>query len=188
MATKRSDKFLAEMLGEESVITPSELCNHELPKKFLGGYKTSETDALLARAADALESLSDQMKLLRESNLALNERLEEHREMESTLRGALMSSQKFSEEILDAARREAQAIVSEAEAQRAEIHLERSQLPDALRGEIRLLEEQRGRLERDLSAVLEAHGKMLEAARVSERGAIVELEGEKGDSPVAQDE
>lgn len=185
MATKRSDKFLAEMLGEEAVITPSELANHDLPKRLFGGYSRQETDALLSHAADALESLSDQMKLLRESNLALNERLEEHREMESTLRGALMSSQKFSEEIVDSAKREAQAIVSEAEAQRAAIELEKQKVPEALRDEIRMLEEQRGRLERDLEAVLQAHAKMLEAARSA---APMEPEDDSGDSSDEPDE
>lgn len=200
MATKRSDKLLAEMLGEEHVITPSELASPDLKSSFFGGYNKTETDALLARAADAIESMADQVRLLREANLALNERLEEHREMESTLRSALTSSQKFSEEIVESARREADAIISEAKAERAGIAADRHKVPDALREEIRMLGEQRGRLQRDLQAVIEAHRKLIEAANIgdapdnigqdagAEGDSYVELPGADEDSTENEDE
>jgi len=160
--SNRKDKLVSEMFGEESVLTPSELADHDLPAQAFGGYKRSEVDALLNRAADALEALAEKARALREEHDSLVERLEEHRQMESALRDALVSSQKFGEEIIDASRREAEAILREARAKRSEEQLEAGKLPEKLAKEIQELEEQRNRLRRDMMNIIETHRRLLD--------------------------
>lgn len=158
---KKEDQIVSEVLGEEAVITPSDLYNTEFKNALMGGYDKVEVDTFLERVADAFEAIINRVKLLQDELEEERNDMAELREMEHTLRGALSSAQKFNEDTLDNARREADAIIAEAETTRSRAGLEAESLPAALRAEIEELRAERNRLRMDLRAMLAAHTALL---------------------------
>ncbi len=159
----RKDKVVTEVLGEENVITPSDLYNHQFKRVVMGGYKAQEVDEFLERVADVMEALIVQVRELRDRNEEQRRRLEEYRQMEETLRSALVSSQTFSENILEAARREARALIEQARLEKEQAKLENARMPEKLSHEIRMLRQQRDRLRVELLAILETHRRLLDS-------------------------
>lgn len=158
----RKDRLVSETLGEDLVLTPSDLYSHEFKRATMGGYKPDEVDEYLERVADVMESLIEQVRSLKKENDEQRERLAEFREMENTLRNALVSSQQFSENMLESARREAQAILEEARLKKAETQLEATRMPEELTKDIRALKGQRERLRVEILSVLETHKRLLD--------------------------
>ncbi len=158
----RKDKVVSEVLGEESALAPSDLYSREFKRAMVGGYDPNEVDEFLERVADQLESLIVQVRELKERNEGQRARIEEYHEMESTLRSALASSQKFGEDLLDAAKREAQAIIEEARARKAVTEHEIAKMPMDLSNEIWELREQRNRLKNEMLAILDTHRLLIE--------------------------
>lgn len=158
----RTDKVVTEVLGDEVALTPSDVFGKKFKRALFGGYDRRQVDRFLERVADTLERLLEQVRSLRAVQLEQKARLEEYRDMENTLRTALGASQKLAEDVLATARREAQAIVEEGRVNQARLEMEGRRLPEELRREIRLLEQQRDRLRAELSAVLETHRRLLD--------------------------
>jgi cell division initiation protein len=154
--------------GGENVLTPGDLYNAEFTASLVGGYNREEVDTLLEEAADAYEALIARAQELQEANEALREQLEKFHEMETTLHDALVSSQKFSQTAVEAAKQEAAAIRAEAEVMRERARLEAEALPDALRAEIRLLKEERERFRREMIALIASHRALADAIPAAE--------------------
>ncbi len=157
----RTDRVVSEVLGEEHALTPSDLYNAELKTNLFGGYSKNQVDALLERAADVLETLITRNRELKQQNEQQKEAIETFRDMEDSLRSALVSSQKMSENIIASARFQADAMVEEAKLARAQAVFKMEQLPDALRAEMRRLMEQRDRLREDIANILKTHEMLL---------------------------
>lgn len=157
----RKDKLVAEVLGEEAAITPSDLYNTEFKNALVGGYDKDEVDEYLERVADVMESLITQVRDLKVEVEEQKNRADAVKDMENTLRNALVSSQKFGDDIAEAARREADALLAEARLARARAEQEATVLPEQLQREVNRLETQRDRLRMDLRAVLAAHEALL---------------------------
>lgn len=177
----RTDKVVSEVLGEESAITPSDLYNTEFKSAIMGGYDKNEVDAFLERVADAYEAVLTQLRTLRERNEEQKVQLDAYLEMEHTLRDALITAQKFSEDALDGARREADALIEQARLTKARAEHEAGRLSEALRAEIRALRDERGRLRADLEAILEAHRHLVENIPAAEHKVTVEPSAASGD-------
>ncbi|MBI4560193.1 MAG: DivIVA domain-containing protein [Candidatus Hydrogenedentes bacterium] len=158
----RTDKVVTEVLGHENILTPSDLYNKRFKRSLLLGYDTLEVNAFLERVADTLEGLIVQVRTLKERRDDLEQRLEEYRQMEATLRSALISSQKFGDDIIETAKREAQAIIEQARLLRMQAELESAKIPEALARDIQALERQRARLRQELLSILQAHSQLLE--------------------------
>ena len=172
MSTNRSGRVIAEVLGEEIAITPSELVSRTIKKQAMGGYDTNEVDDLLEQTAEALEKLIARVRELKAASDEQRARLEEYREVESSLRNALVYSQKFGDDIVSNAKREAELIVAEAKLHRDEVQAEAARLPETITREIRLLMEERDRIREDVLAVLDAHRHWVEE-RVPERDSAL---------------
>ncbi len=157
----RKDKVVSEMLGEETTLSPSDVCEMRF-KRSLRGYDTTEVDRYLERVADVLEDLIGQVRGLKETVQEQKARIEEYRQMESTWRDALVSSQKFAEDTLAAARREANALLEEARLKRAQEAMEAYRLPEALTRDIQALEHQRARLRVEMLSILDTHRQLLD--------------------------
>ncbi|HOQ91057.1 MAG TPA: DivIVA domain-containing protein, partial [Candidatus Hydrogenedentes bacterium] len=106
---------------------------------------------------------------LQKENEALREQLVQYKEMETTLRNALISSQKISETIVASAKSQAQALLEEARLERARARMKSDELPDALRQEIRALTEARDRLRADMAHIIRVHEALLEKIPRAER-------------------
>jgi cell division initiation protein len=159
----KKDRMIAKALGEEIAITPSDIYNQDFKRALLGGYETKEVDAFLERVADIIDHLIDQIRYLREKVDEQRASIDEYREIEKTLRSALVSSQKFSEDILASAKREAESLIEEARLKKAQAQLAAAKLPRKLARDIHVLEQQRSRMRREMLAILETHKNLLDS-------------------------
>jgi cell division initiation protein len=157
------DKVISEILGGETVMSPSDIVNRDFRRKFFGGYESREVDAYLGRIADVLEMTARQVRDLKAQLEDYKAKLDEYRQVEETLRNALVTSQKFGENLIESARREAETLLESAKIERRRIEVEASKLPVALVQEISQLEEQRNRLRFEITSILAAHRDLLDS-------------------------
>lgn len=97
-------------------LTPLDIRKQEF-RKTLRGYETLGVEEFQMRVADALERANRERSLLEERLSALTDQLRVFREREKAMNEALVAAQQLREATRTAAEREAQAIVREAEVQ-----------------------------------------------------------------------
>jgi cell division initiation protein len=175
----RKDKVIAETLGEEETLSPSDLYNTDFKSFMVGGYDKNGVDTMLERAADVLGALANEVRELRKDNEELKELVNFYRETEEGLREALISAQKLGENVLASAKHEADAIVQEARLAKAKTYRAAATVPTALKAEIDALQAVRDRLRSDLKSVLDTHSALLEnieSAKGMEVSALVDFD------------
>jgi cell division initiation protein len=96
------------------VLTPLDIHNQEF-RRVLRGYSEDEVDDFLDRVVADFEALLKQNAELKEQVDDLRGRVEQYKQLENTLHGALIVAQETAEEVKQNARKEAQLIVREAE-------------------------------------------------------------------------
>ncbi len=143
----RKDKVISEVLGAETILTPSEIYAQRFPKSIVGGYSPEAVDEFLHRVADTVELLIERIQELKEKIDEQTKLIEFYRQEESVLRSALNSAQKLNEDIIESAQRQAESIISEAQA-RAQ------QIPLRLEQEIQHLIHLRDRFHQEVKTVL----------------------------------
>ena len=97
-------------------LTPLDIRKQEF-RKTLRGYETLAVEDFQIRVADALERGIRERSVLEERLAALTDQLRVFREREKAMNEALVAAQQLREATRTAAEREAQAIVREAEVQ-----------------------------------------------------------------------
>ena len=97
-------------------LTPLDIRKQEF-RKTLRGYETLAVEDFQIRVADALERGIRERSVLEERLAALTDQLRVFREREEAMNEALVAAQQLREATRTAAEREAQAIVREAEVQ-----------------------------------------------------------------------
>jgi DivIVA domain-containing protein len=97
-------------------LTPLDIRKQEF-RKTLRGYETLGVEEFQMRAADALERAIRERSVLEERLAALTEQLRVFREREKAMNEALVAAQQLRQDTRTAAEREAQVIVREAEAE-----------------------------------------------------------------------
>jgi len=90
------------------------------------GYERSEVNTFLLEAADGYEQATRENERLRQELVRLEGSLSQYRDLESTIKGALMSAQKVADDMKETASLEAARIVREAEG-RAQIIAQQAQ-------------------------------------------------------------
>jgi cell division initiation protein len=138
------------------------------------GYERAEVNAFLLEAADGYEQAARENERLRQEVARLEASLTQYRELESALKGALMSAQKVSDDMKETASLDAARIVREAEG-RAGLILQQAQaqLEDVQR-EIDGLRLKRRESEVALESIIAALHNTLEYIREQdERGTRV---------------
>lgn len=143
------------------MITPVDLENKEFKKGF-HGYRAEEVDDFLA------ELLKDYSKLYRENagmkdkNAILNDAVENYKSMEETMRSAIVSAQRTSEEIIRNANEQADNIVNEAKIRAKELINEAEKQVEEKRRLRAEIEAQSSMLRAKLKAVLHSHLELVE--------------------------
>ena len=150
-------------------INAADIYHREFKRVMVGGYDMHEVDEFLTRVADAFDALQKRLQAVEEREHELREQAGAYQEMEETLRNALVTSQKFSENIIDVAKREADSLVEEARVIKARAQFEASKLPTEVARDIRRLQEQRARLRSEIQAVLRSHQNLLESLLPAEQ-------------------
>ena len=164
----RVERGISEILGKELAITPSDLYHAEFPRVLFRGYARGDVDDFIEQVAEAFEVLSKENQALKQQQGGLKEELDAYDQIERTLRNALASSQKFGENIVESAKREAAALVAEGALEKHRAAINAAELCDALREEIASLKEARNRLRSGLEAMIDTHAAMLETIPAAE--------------------
>ena len=165
------EELISEVLGEEAVITPSDIYQQEFKAALMGGYDKDDVDNFLERVANAFEGIISHVQDLKEQIDRDKAVMANHIAEAGTLREALEQSQRHNESIGESARREADAIVEEARLIRQRAGLDSVELPAGLKEEIETLKQARNRIRTDLRAVLAAHSALLQDIPTGEDNA-----------------
>ncbi len=144
-------------------ITPLDVRKQEF-RRIMRGLDSDEVYAFLATVADEYEAVLNDNKALRERLLELDDKVQEYKSIERTLRDTLLTAERVTVESKDNARREASLIVKEAqlEAERALRNITGEAA--RLRQEVQRLRSQRDGYLAKMKVVAESHVKFIESA------------------------
>ena len=106
-------------------ITPMDMRQHRF-KPAMRGYDKTDVVAFLTEAADDYEHAMREIDRLRGDLMRMEALLSEHRERERNLRDTLLTAQRLSGELKEAAHTEAKLIIREAQG-RADLLLQKAQ-------------------------------------------------------------
>jgi cell division initiation protein len=146
-------------------ITPLDVRKQEF-RKGMRGLDPDEVYAFLATVADEYEAALNDNKALRERLLELDDKVQEYRTIERTLRDTLVTAERVTVESKDNARREASLIVKEAQLQAERSLRDISSEAVRLRQEIQRLRSQRDAYVAKMKVVAESHVKFIESAEL----------------------
>jgi cell division initiation protein len=155
-------------------ITPLDITQKQFRRSFRG-LDPEEVEAFLALVAVEFEALVKDVVSLREDNRRKAEDIAEFRSRERVLQETLVAAQRASEEIRDAARKEAEIALSDAELQAEKIiqgaHSRFLRIVD----DINELKRQRIQFETNVRTLVESHVKLLDAFREPGRDEAVQF-------------
>ena len=145
-------------------ITPMDMRQQRF-KPAMRGYDKTEVVAFLTEAADDYEHAMREIDRLRADLMRMEALLDEHRQRESNLRDTLLTAQRLSGELKEAAQNEAKLIVREAQG-RADLLLQKAQVRlDEMDHDINELKLRRRDAEGSLEATIQALYRALEFIR-----------------------
>ncbi len=155
-------------------ITPLDITQKQFRRVFRG-FEPEEVQAFLALVASEFEALVKESLSLAEDNQRKAEDIAEFKSRERALHETLVTAQKASEEIREAARKESEITISDAELQAEKIvqaaHARFLRIVD----DINELKRQRLQFETNVRTLVESHLKLIEAFREPGRDEAVQF-------------
>ena len=149
-------------------ITPLDMRQHRF-KPAMRGYDKTDVVAFLTEAADDYEHAQREIDRLRGDLMRMEALLAEHRQREANLRDTLLTAQRLSGELKEAAGTEAKLIVREAQG-RADMLLQKTQVRlEELDHDINELRLRRRDAEGSVEATIQALYRALEFIRDQDR-------------------
>ena len=144
-------------------LTPLDIRKQEF-KKGMRGLDSDEVYAFLSTIADEYEAVLNDNKALRERLLELDDKVQEYRNMEKTLRDTLLTAERITVDAKENARRESELIIKQAEfdADKGVRDIKADAM--RLRQEIKSLKSQRESYMGRMKMLVESHFKFLESA------------------------
>jgi cell division initiation protein len=143
-------------------ITPNDILQREFSQSFRGS-KPEEVKDFLKLVASEVEELLRSNMFLEDKVKQLDEVVDEYRQMESTLKNTLVSSQRIGQEIKEEAERKSNILIREAEIEAERIIQKSKQRKERLEEETFQLLNQHQRFRTEFVSLIESHGKMLKA-------------------------
>ena len=122
-------------------ISPMDIRQQQFTVKMFRGFDTREVDAFLDDVAEDYEAMIKENTLLKEQLQTLEDRARNHEAREKVLQETLITTQRLTDEMKEAAKREASLLVREAE-------LQGEKLVEAARSEEALIRADIGQLRR----------------------------------------
>jgi cell division initiation protein len=144
-------------------LTPLDIRKQEF-KKSMRGLDGDEVYAFLSTIADEYEAVLNDNKALRERLVELDDKVQEYRNMEKTLRDTLLTAERVTVEAKDNARREAELIRKEAQIDAEKGVRDVKSNAMKLRQEIQNLRSQRETYLARMKMLVESHVKFIESA------------------------
>lgn len=163
-------------------ITPLDVRKQEF-RRVMRGLDADEVYAFLATVADEYEAVLNDNKALRERLLELDDKVQEYRSIERTLRDTLLTAERVTVESKDNARREANLIVKEAQLQAEKALRDITGEAARLRQEVQRLRSQRDAYIAKMKVVAESHVKFIESAERDFRAEDEEIPAPERRSP-----
>ncbi len=149
------------------MITPVDLENKEFKRSFRG-YDIDEVETFLTELSKDYAKSYRENANLKDKNAILTDAVENYKEMEETMRSAIISAQRTSEEILKNAHEQADIIVKEAKVRAQEIMNELDIEIQELKRESAEIEGRNMLLRAKLKTVLNTYLSMLDEIPASE--------------------
>ena len=162
------------------MITPVDLENKEFKKSFRG-YDVEEIETFLSELAKDYARVYRENASMKDKNAMLSDTVENYKEMEETMRSAIISAQRTSEEILRNAHEQADTIIREAKVRAQELMNEADKNIQDLNREAAEIEGRNSLLRAKLRAVLNTYLGMLDEIPATEAENVKELK-----KPVAE--
>jgi cell division initiation protein len=144
-------------------ITPLDVRKQEF-RRIMRGLDADEVYAFLSTVADEYETVLNDNKALRERLLELDDKVQEYRSIERTLRDTLLTAERVTVESKDNARREASLIVKEAQLSAEKALRDITSEAARLRQEVQRLHSQRDAYLAKMKVIVESHLKFIESA------------------------
>ena len=143
-------------------ITPMDIRQQQFTVRMFRGFDVQEVDTFLEDVAQDYEALIKENALLKEQLQVLEDRTRGLEDREKVLQQTLVSTQQFTEEMKEGARREAALILREAELEGEKL-LDSNRTEEAmLRNEILQLKRQRRQVAEGLRSTLDMYQRMLD--------------------------
>jgi len=155
------------------MITPVDLENKEFKKSFRG-YDIEEIETFLTELAKDYAKIYRENASMKDKNAMLTDTVENYKEMEETMRSAIISAQRTSEEILRNAHEQAETIIRDAKARAQELLNEADSEIQGLNREAAEIEGRNSLLRAKLRAVLNTYLGMLDEIPASDAEPIKE--------------
>jgi cell division initiation protein len=143
-------------------ITPLDIHQKRFETAFRG-FSTREVEAFLELVAGEFEEVVKENIALKDSVKRLQLELDQHKERERTLQETMVTAQRISEDLRQAAKKEADIILADAEHQAEKIVQDAHHKLVQVVSDINELKRQRLQFESQVKAVVESHLKLLEA-------------------------
>lgn len=143
------------------MITPVDIENKEFKKGFRG-YDVEEVESFLEELVKDYSKLYRENASMKDKNAILNDTVENYKGMEETMRSAIISAQRTSEEIIRNAHEQAENIVKDAKIRAQELLNEADGRIQEKRRECAEIEGRSSLLRAKLKAVLNSHMQMLD--------------------------
>ena len=153
-------------------ITPLDITQKRF-KKVFRGVDAEEVEAFLQLVASEFEGLVRRVNSLEEAGQRKDEELLEHRGRERALQETLVAAQKASEEIREAAHKESEITLADAELQAEKIVQSAHGRFLKVVDDINEMKRQRVQFEAGMKTLVESHLKLLEAFREAPREEAV---------------
>ena len=142
-------------------MTPHDVQQQEF-KSRLRGYDCEEVEAFLRTVSDAMEDLVKENAALKEDLEATRGQVQTLRLKESALNDLLVSTQRMTENLKQAAQREAELILKEAELKAEDVLKKTQEEYGILQREIMMIQRQRVMALEKFRAMLQSFQKMIE--------------------------
>ena len=143
-------------------ITPMDIRQQQFTVRMFRGFDVQEVDTFLEDVAQDYEALIKENALLKEQLQALEDRTRGLEDREKVLQQTLVTTQHFTEEMKENAKREAALILREAELEGEKLLESNRAEESALRNEIQQLKRQRRQVAEGLRSTLEMYHRLIE--------------------------
>lgn len=142
-------------------ITPLDIQQKQFPVKFRG-FDEEEVDSFLEIVREEMEDLLRDNASLREETKRFEKQIKEYKNIESTLRDTLISTQQMVDEYKNNAKKDADLIKKEAELKAEEILKEAQEKVIKIHEDITDLKGVRRHFKEELKRLIESHLSMME--------------------------
>ncbi len=157
------------------MMTPQEVSSKTFPKAVMGGYGMAAVDEFLDKLTEDYTELFKENTALKGRIKQLNEKIDEYRQIEESMRATLLAAQRMADEMTAQAKAKRDAVMQEAEEKRAELMGDAETLAQKRMAELRdLVAQEERRLEEKRREVDDAVAR--EQVRLDRaRGAVLKF-------------